>query len=295
MTELPDGSPLRTEAGDDAGLRQALDLVAAALRPARRVGIAYSGGIDSTLLLALSARLLGPANVLAILAVSASLATDERAAAHRVAGLTGVRVIEIHTRELDRPEYRTNGPDRCFFCKDELFTRIDDEVLRQHDLDAVAYGENADDVRRLDRPGAAAATDHGVLRPLARAGLTKSEVRRLARLLGLPNADKPAAPCLASRIPHHQVVTATKLEQLDRAEAAVRALGFAELRVRHHGSHARVELSRTELPRALREPLRGALITAVRACGFETVAIDPRGIRSGAFTLSVLGAAGTAS
>src|SRR5690349_21335716 len=172
-----------------------------------RLGVAFSGGVDSSTLLALAARVLGPDRVLAILGVSPSLAADERTAAHEVARVVGVPVVEVETHEGERAAYRANGPDRCFHCKDELFTRIADEVRERHGLDAIAYGENADDVARPDRPGSRAATEHGVLRPLADAGLDKAAVRRIAAVLDLPCADKPAAPCLASRVPPPQPVT----------------------------------------------------------------------------------------
>jgi uncharacterized protein len=254
----------------------------------RRLGVAFSGGVDSSLLLALAAEALGTDQVLALLGVSASLAADERLAAHEVARGLGVAVVEVTTYEGDRPEYQANGPDRCFHCKDELFRRIDDEVLAAHRLDAVAYGENADDARRPDRPGSQAATDHAVLRPLADLGLTKADVRALARQLGLSVADKPAAPCLASRIPHHEPVTPAKLRQIDQAEAALRALGLSDLRVRHHGDVARVELLAQDLPRAVVEPLRSELVAAVRAAGFRFVTVDLAGIQSGAFTLPLV-------
>jgi uncharacterized protein len=157
-----------------------------------------------------------------------------------------------------------------------------------HRLDAVAYGENADDARRPDRPGSRAATTHAVLRPLADLGLTKADVRALARELGLSVADKPAAPCLASRIPHHEPVTPEKLRQIDRAEAALRALGLTDLRVRHHGDVARVELLAEDLPRAVAEPLRTQLVAAVRSAGFRFVTVDLAGIQSGAFTLPLV-------
>jgi pyridinium-3,5-biscarboxylic acid mononucleotide sulfurtransferase len=253
-----------------------------------RLGVAFSGGVDSALLLALAARTLGADQVLALLGVSASLAVDERVAAHEVARQIGVPVVEVTTYEVDRPEYQANGPDRCFHCKDELFHRIDDEVVAAHRLDAVAYGENADDARRPDRPGSQAATSHAVLRPLADLGLRKADVRSLARQLGLSVADKPAAPCLASRIPHHEPVTPEKLRQIDRAEAGLRALGLRDLRVRHHGDVARVELLAEDLPRAVAEPLRGALVDAVRAAGFRFVTVDLSGIQSGAFTLPLV-------
>jgi uncharacterized protein len=260
----------------------------ALLAGVERLGVAFSGGVDSALLLALTSRVLGRDAVLALLGVSPSLAVAERSAAHDVAAQIGVPVVEITTYEGDRPQYQANGPDRCFHCKDELFSRIDDDVVAAHRLDAVAYGENADDAARLDRPGSRAATGHAVLRPLADLGLTKAAVRALARELGLSVADKPAAPCLASRIPHHEVVTPEKLAQVDRAESAVRALGFADLRVRHHGDVARLELRSEDLPRAVAEPLRGELVAAVRSAGFRFVAVDLAGIQSGAFTLPLV-------
>nr|WP_294693161.1 ATP-dependent sacrificial sulfur transferase LarE [uncultured Friedmanniella sp.] len=254
----------------------------------RRLGVAFSGGVDSSLLLALAAKTLGAGQVVALLGVSPSLAADERVAAHAVAGAVGVAVVEVATYEGERPEYQANGPDRCFHCKDELFSRIDDEVVATHRLDAVAYGENADDAVRPDRPGSRAATTHAVLRPLADLGLTKSDVRRLARTLGLAVADKPAAPCLASRIPHHEPVTPEKLRQIDSAESALRGLGLQDLRVRHHGDVARVELLAEDLPRAVAEPLRSDLLAAVRRAGFRFVTLDLAGIQSGAFTLPLV-------
>ena len=253
-----------------------------------RLGVAFSGGVDSSVLLAAAARTLGSDRVVAILGVSPSLAADERAAAHDVALSVGVPLVEIETHEGDRPEYRANGADRCFHCKDELFSRIDDDVAATHRLDAVAYGENADDARRPDRPGSRAATNHRVLRPLSDAGLDKAAVRRLARAWGLPSADKPAAPCLASRIPHHSEVTPEKLAQIDSAEAALRALGFADLRVRHHGDIARIELPAADLVRAASEPLRHEVRQAVVQAGFRYAALDLGGLQSGDFTLTVL-------
>ena len=253
-----------------------------------RLGVAYSGGVDSTVLLGLAARVLGTTDVVAVLGVSPSLAGAEREAAHEVAAGLGVRVVEVATHEGDVAAYRANGPDRCFHCKDELFTRISDEVVDRLRLDAVAYGENADDARRPDRPGSRAATEHAVLRPLADLGLTKADVRDLARQLGLPNADKPAAPCLASRIPHFSEVDPTKLAQVESAEAAVRALGFADCRVRHHGEVARVELLEADLDRVMAPDLRRRLVAGVRAAGFRFVTVDLAGIQSGAFTLPLV-------
>jgi pyridinium-3,5-biscarboxylic acid mononucleotide sulfurtransferase len=265
----------------------AVDNLVRQLAGVGRLGVAFSGGVDSATLLALAVHALGPGRVVALLGVSPSLAADERATAHDVARFIGVPVVEVETHEGDLPAYRANGPDRCFHCKDELFRTIGDAVVAQHALDRVAYGENADDVRRPDRPGARAATRHGVLRPLADAGLDKAAVRRVARVLGLPCADKPAAPCLASRIPHHEQVTPTKLAQVEAAEHGLRALGLRDCRVRHHGDVARVELPVNELARAVAE-LRGPIHSAVVAAGFRFVAVDLAGIQSGAFTLPLV-------
>jgi pyridinium-3,5-biscarboxylic acid mononucleotide sulfurtransferase len=273
--------PLHAESAEFA------DRVAAALGNPSRLGVAYSGGVDSSVLLALAARTLGPARTLAILGVSPSLAADEREAAHAVAATIGVPVVEIETHEGDKAEYIANGPDRCFHCKDELFTRISDEVAARHQLTAIAYGENAEEALRPDRPGSRAAANHRVLRPLADAGLDKAAVRQVARALGLPNAEKPAAPCLASRIPHFEEVTPAKLRQVDAAESALRSLGFTDARVRHHGDIARIELPLADLVRAASD-LRRPVLDAVRAAGFRFVSLDLAGIQSGAFTLPLV-------
>jgi uncharacterized protein len=264
------------------------DRVTEALGNPDRLGVAFSGGVDSSVLLALAARALGPTRTLAILGVSPSLASDERTAAHQVSASIGVPLIELETHEGDNAEYRANGPDRCFHCKDELFTRISDEVADRYSLSAIAYGENADDALRPDRPGSQAATNHRVLRPLADAGLDKAAVREVARALGLASADKPAAPCLASRIPHFQEVTPEKLRQIDKAESAVRALGFSDARVRHHGDIARLELPVADLPHAVSVGVREQLLKAVSSAGFRFVSLDLGGIQSGAFTLPLV-------
>ena len=253
-----------------------------------RLGVAFSGGVDSSVLLALAARELGRDRVVAILGVSPSLAAAEREAAHLVAEFIGVELVEVVTHEGARAGYRANGPDRCFHCKDELFTRITDEVVAAYRLDAIAYGENADDARRPDRPGSRAATAHRVLRPLADAGLDKTAVREIAHELGLPCADKPAAPCLASRIPHFLQVSPEKLGQVERAEAALHGLGFHDLRVRHHGDVARIELPIDDLVRAVSDPLRPLIHAAVTGAGFRFAAVDVAGVQSGAFTLPLV-------
>lgn len=267
---------------------EAAERVGALVADHAPLGVALSGGVDSSTLLALAARALGREQVLAILGVSPSLAADERLMAHQVATTIGVRLVEVTTHEGDRPAYRRNGVDRCFHCRDELFTVISDEVVASHRLAAIAYGENADDARRPDRPGARAAVAHAVLRPLADAGIDKAAVRRIARAFALPCADKPAAPCLASRIPHFDEVVPEKLRQVESAEAALRRLGFDDLRVRHHGEVARIELSVTDLERAVAGPLREAVHRAVTAAGFRFVTVDLAGVQSGAFTLPLV-------
>jgi len=262
--------------------------VATLLRGVRRLGVAFSGGVDSSVLLALAVRALGPGSVVAILGVSPSLAGDERRSAHDVAAFIGAEVIEVVTHEGDRPAYVANGPDRCFHCKDELFATISDQLLQEHRLDAVAYGENADDAKRPDRPGARAATNHRVLRPLADAGWDKRTVRAIATRLGLPSASKPAAPCLASRIPHYQAVTPIKLRQIEDAETSLRALGFSDLRVRHHGEIARIELPPDELVTAVTEPMRSSIREAMQSAGFRFAVVDLAGVQSGAFTLPLV-------
>ena len=260
--------------------------VAGAIGSPALLAVAFSGGVDSSVLLALALRHLGTDRVVAILGVSDSLGSDERASALQVASTLGARTVELPTREIEDPAYRANGPDRCFHCKSTLFSQIWEELVSAYGIDAVAYGENADDALRPDRPGARAAIDHHVLRPLAEAGLTKAMVRRLAHELGLSVADKPAAPCLASRIPHFEEVTPEKLAQIDAAEQGVRALGFSDVRVRHHGDIARIEVPVDELPHAVE--VRHRLVSAVRRAGFRCATLDLAGIQSGAFTLSAV-------
>ncbi|MGI3786799.1 MAG: ATP-dependent sacrificial sulfur transferase LarE [Janthinobacterium lividum] len=270
------------------GEDQALDAIGRALGGVDRLGVAFSGGVDSSVLLAAAVRVLGPSRVVAVLGVSPSLAADERAGAHEVAKVIGAALVEVATDEGSLPAYQANDADRCFHCKNELFTRISDEVVRTYALDAVAYGENLDDAARPDRPGSRAAAEHRVLAPLRDAGLDKAAVRRLARAWELPCADKPAAPCLASRIPHGSPVSPEKLRQVDQAETGLRRLGLTDLRVRHHDDIARVELPGEDLARAAQEPLRTAVREAVLAAGFRYAVLDLGTMQPGAFTLTAL-------
>lgn len=272
---------------EPSDLRAAVEHVGRILDDAGRVGIAYSGGVDSSVLLALALRRLGADRVVAITALSPSLAARDRRRARAVAQDLGAQLVEVPTREGDLPAYRRNDVDRCYHCKDELFTVIDTELVDRYRLDAIAYGENADDALRPDRPGALAAQEHQVLRPLADAGLDKEAVRRVARWLSLPTADTPASPCLASRIPHHEEVTPEKLAQVERAEDAVLALGVPDVRVRHHGDLARIEVPVDQLPTVL--AARAELLTTFRRIGFRHTTIDLAGLQSGVFTLEAMG------
>ncbi|MGO1284216.1 MAG: asparagine synthase-related protein [Brachybacterium sp.] len=265
------------------------DAVSAEFAGVGRLGVAYSGGVDSATLLALAVRALGAQSVVALLGVSPSLARRERRLAHQVAEVIGAPVVEVFTHEGENPEYQKNDGSRCFHCKDELFTRIGDDVVGAQRLDAVAYGENADDATRHDRPGAGAAKRHRVLRPVSAVGMTKSQVREVARQLSLPVADKPAAPCLASRVPFGEPVTPLKLRQIDDLEDAVYEQGFSDCRVRHHGAVGRIELPTEELARAMEPEIRAALVAAGKETGFAHVTIDLDGIRSGLFSLQILG------
>lgn len=262
--------------------------IASQLRGVARLGVAYSGGVDSAVLTAMAVRALRAENVVALLGVSPSLSARERGLAHQTAEQIGVQVVELRTREAENVQYRRNDVDRCFHCKSELFRRIEEAAVRQLGLDAIAYGENADDAIRPDRPGARAATRHQVLRPLAAAGATKADVRALARALALTVADKPASPCLASRIPHGDEVSAEKLRQIDEAEDILLAAGFSDGRVRHHGEIARIEVPVAEFERLLDPAIREALIVGARRAGFRFVTFDLAGIQTGAFTLALI-------
>lgn len=285
--------PRVTPAGGTATLTRSLDdkrrdvlqaLRAALPGGAGRLGVAFSGGVDSTLLLALACEALGPDRVVAVTARSDSLAGAELEACRRIAAHLGVRLVLLVTRELEREGYRRNGPDRCYHCKAELFERLEDEVLAREDLAAVAYGATAEDVGD-HRPGMAAARERGVLAPLLEAGLTKAEIRRLSGELGLETQDKPAQPCLASRIPYGQPVTAEKLRRIEAAEALVRGLGFIELRVRHHGDDeeptARLEVPLEQVAALAAPGTREAVVRGLRSLGFRYVVLDLEGFRTG--------------
>src|SRR5215472_1545618 len=243
-----------------------------------RVLVAYSGGVDSAYLAWVAHRVLGH-DMLAVIADSASLARTHLADALAFAEEQGIPVEVIFTSELDRPEYARNDGQRCFQCKDELFTAM--ESLRaEKGFDTIAYGVNVNDQGDF-RPGQQAAKLHHVAAPLLKAGLTKEDIRELARAAGLRVWDKPASACLSSRIEYGRPVTREALEVVERGEDAIRALGFRQFRVRHHGDIVRIEIAREELERAL-NPAVAAQFTAIfKQLGFKFVTLDLEGFRSG--------------
>lgn len=259
-------------------LEEKLVALRASLASLESLLVAYSGGTDSAYLAYIAHEVLGP-RMLAVIADSASLPRAELAAALAFAEEHSIPVQTLSTNELANPDYQRNDAQRCFHCKDELFTQM--ETLRaQRGISHIAYGRNLDDDGDF-RPGQRAAASHHALAPLAEAGLRKEEIRALARAAGLSLADKPASACLSSRIEYGRPVTPETLAQVEAAEAALHALGFTQLRVRHHGELARIELTRAELPRALSLELFDRISSELRALGFRYVTLDLEGFRSG--------------
>jgi uncharacterized protein len=249
------------------------------LRKAGRVVVAFSGGVDSSYLALAAHRILGE-DALAATAISPSYPESHRKMADRVVEQIGIRHRYVNTAEMEREGYRANQSDRCYFCKTELFEvlgRLREEI----GFDSVAYGLNADD-RQDFRPGHRAAEEHLVLAPLMEVELSKAEIRALSRAAGLPTADLPASACLASRLPYGTEVTPERLRQVEEGEERLRGLGFRQLRLRHHGELARVEIDPSELPRALDPATAKAIVAEIKPLGFRFVSLDLEGYRTGA-------------
>lgn len=262
---------------DDA-LRAREAALFARLRALPSLVIAYSGGVDSAFLAWAGAEALG-ARALSVTADSPSYPDRHRAMALEVARRFGLAHEIIQTSELSNPAYRANAPDRCYHCKHELYSHLA-RLAASRGFAAIADGSNADD-RGDYRPGRRAAREFGVISPLDEAGLTKDDIRALSRRVGLPTWDEPASACLSSRIPYHSDVSEEKLRAIERAENALRDLGFRVVRVRHHGDVARIEVSPAELAGLVEPAMAAAVDARVRAAGFKYVSVDLRGYRLG--------------
>ena len=240
--------------------------------------VAYSGGVDSSYVAYIANAELGPRAV-CITGQSASLPAYQRAEIDRVVEKFGLQHEVIQTEELDNPGYRANNPDRCFFCKDELYTKLE-AVARSRGIETIVDGSTVDDLGDY-RPGRRAAMQHAVRSPLIEVGLSKSEIRELSRTATLPTWDKPASPCLSSRIAYGTTVTIERLGKVDRGEEILRELGFREFRVRHHDQLVRLEIAQSEMDRVMRKEVFQELAARFRELGFKYVTLDLEGFRSG--------------
>ncbi|HWR54124.1 MAG TPA: ATP-dependent sacrificial sulfur transferase LarE [Bryobacteraceae bacterium] len=254
------------------------------LRSLGRVIVAYSGGTDSAYLAWAAAKALGD-HAVAITADSASIPESHKRDAEDLARRFAIRHEYVETREFENPDYVKNGPDRCFHCKDELFSTLE-EVGRERGIEAIVYGVNVDDLGDY-RPGQNAAKIHQVKAPLVEAGLTKAEIRELSRLAGLPTWDRPASACLSSRIPYGTPVTRETVKTVEAGEEAIKALGFRQFRVRFHGELVRIEVARDEMERALTMETAAQLTAIFKPLGFNYVTLDLEGYRQGSMNESL--------
>jgi uncharacterized protein len=267
----------------DPELATRYDCLKAAIAAHDSVIVAFSGGVDSSLVAYVAAQMLGP-RALAVTSGSRSLKRSDLALATRLAEKWGMRHEVIVTDELSKPAYRANPVDRCFHCKTSLYDALD-VIARERGIAKVLNGTNCDDLGD-HRPGLVAAEEHGVASPLVEAGFHKSDIRALAAELGLDNAAKPQAACLSSRFPYGSHITEARLAQVEQAEAVLAGLGFSQYRVRHHEEVARVELPRADMPRAL--DLAGTIEARIRECGYRFVALDLGGFASGSLNRALI-------
>jgi uncharacterized protein len=254
------------------------------LRSHGSILLGFSGGVDSAYLACVAVEAVGPERFLAVIGRSASYPAEQWRMARDVASRAGIVVLEVDTHEMDDPRYVANPTNRCYFCKSELWSVLE-RVRAERGITTIIDGTNADDL--FDhRPGKKAAVEQGIRSPLAELGFTKADIRALSRARGIPTWSQPSSPCLSSRLPHGTPVTVTRLSAVERAERSLRALGVSgNLRVRHHGDVARVEMDVAELERWLEPQNSARLGDAVRAAGFASVEIDPRGFRSGSLNV----------